>query len=1131
MQKQSYVVLGLDIGTTSVGWALVDIKRHVIIDMGVRIFPVGLNEDKYKKSHVEEPTNVARRTARGARRRGMRFKLRRKQLKKLFAEKGILPAEAKSIEAYLWRAKGLDEALTPEQFFTVLLHLNRRRGFKSNRKEELAGEDKDTGVVKSAIKELKAKIEETGKRTLGEYFYSLIEANKDGVNPQAPIEQIRCRYTARDLYREEAELLWEAQARFHPNIYTEEFRKKVLDETIFYQRPLKSQKESVLKCRFEPKRPVLNISHPLYQEFRMWQKIHDMRVTISTENRHLSPLTDEEKQKLFEALNTPKSLDARGDFSLAKMEKLLFNGKNAKFSAEKNFKFKGNLTHYRFCKQLGEKFWNSLGEEKQLKVWQTARFAQDNEWLFNYAKREFGFTEEQAEAYLKVKLEDDYGSISQKALRKILPFMRIEGGGMDYTEACKAAGYDHSGQLEQFKYREFDGTMEDLETRFKELILKPNALNNPLVQRSLTETFKVVKAIYREYVPLHGIPQEIRIETIRELKMPKEKREKLRSKMRAKEERRKENAEFLSRKLGKHIEPWHSEVTKYELWLELGVSERENFTKEMIKTFQDFNKSISKKDLEKYRLWKESNRISPFSGKVIPLSDLLSPKYEIEHIIPYSRSFDNSFRNKTLCESDLNKAKGNRTPYEFFQKRSEKEWYLFLERIKDMPIGKQKRMMRRDVDDGLPESHLRNTAYAAKEAAKRLAILAPKVETSEGQLTALLRRHWGLNRFLHDDEKALKSKVEKIAGKEKADKTDVKNRGDHRHHSIDALVVACTTRSIIQKVNTESAGYANKGNKENLLRNMDIHPPEGWGKENFRDQLQFHLDRMVISYRNEKRLLSTRTSRIKTKDGLKRTKPTIAVRGALHEETNYGQIELPRAVGKLSAEEKAYVYRRPLAAITDKQVGLIIDPVVRQKVQDYVNKYGNGKVAAAFKNLEEIPLWMNEEKGIPIKTVRVLNPASDLICLKPKENEKLFVASGSNFRMAIYEDPLTRERDYEIVTFFEAVQRKLKGQPVLPQAKGNKTILLEFTHGDYFVRYENSPEEIDWDNMEDIAKNRLYRVGKFTQGSVVIAHQKLSKVELDKDPEPLKVKRAYSTLKAIKVEITLLGKIIPPKGL
>lgn len=266
----------------------------------------------------------------------------------------------------------------------------------------------------------------------------------------------------------------------------------------------------------------------------------------------------------------------------------------------------------------------------------------------------------------------------------------------------------------------------------------------------------------------------------------------------------------------------------------------------------------------------------------------------------------------------------------------------------------------------------------------------------------------------------------------------------------------------------------------------------------------------------------------------------------------YGRITLAHDVGKFKKGEEVYVYRKKgLTALKDSDIENIIDPEIRMCIKDYAFTFGAGSLAKAFKNLEENPIWLNKEKNVQIKKCpRLLKNSNSLIHIPPNErrdNEKLFVNPGSNFRMAIYEDPLTRERDYEIVSFFEAVQRKLKGQPLLPLAKGNKTQLVEFTHGDYFITYEKSPDEIDFaslgqvqalndegtvsNELIDIAKNRLYTVRAFTNGRVYLAQQRLAQVDINRDPEPLKIWPLFKNFKAVKVEVTLLGKIISPEGL
>ncbi len=515
--------LGLNIGTTSIGWCLMEDKNR-IVRSGVRIFPVGVQEDKYAKSSVEESKNAARRTARGIRRGYDRYKLRRKQLRRVLLEMNMLPdrLELPSARAlYELRVRGLDESLELKEIGRVLLHLNQRRGFLSNRKTALKDGEKERSEIKLQMNELRQRVADSGLRTLGEFYLSLYQANEaieNWHNPDQPVERIRKRFVHRSMYEEEFEAIWKTQSKFYPEILTEERRREIKERCIYYQRPLKSQKGRVGKCRFEPKKRVAPRSSLLFQEFRIWETLSRIRVTDN--KRHLGPLSLEEKEILAEVLGETDEL------SQAKIKTLIRLPKAAYMNDID--KIKGNTTVAKIMKVVGQNAWRLIPLEKREHIWHVLYFAPDESWLREWCKKNLSLSEEQAEAFSEISLEPDYSRISHKAINKMLPFLKK---GMDYSEASKAVGYHHSFDEEtQGK----DRVLED------KIIRKPNdeidQLRSPIVMRALGETVSLVNAIIQE----EGRPDQIRIEFARSMRMPKDVRENMRRNNLDKERQREE---------------------------------------------------------------------------------------------------------------------------------------------------------------------------------------------------------------------------------------------------------------------------------------------------------------------------------------------------------------------------------------------------------------------------------------------------------------------------------------------------------------------------------------------------------------------------------------------------------------
>jgi CRISPR-associated endonuclease Csn1 len=1116
-------ILGLDIGTNSIGWAVVNIEKQEI-HTNVHIFPQGVTEK------TGEPRNIQRRSARSARRNNSRYKQRRAKLQDILTKTNMKPLEVPKETncIYKLRANALDRKLNLQELGSVFLHLNQRRGFQSNRKEQGSADkekEKELGKVKEGIKELEELLKSQNSRTIGELYWKLLQERNHNFSAEQAIRNrfpTEKRYTSRELLRDEFEKIWEFQKQFYPQVLNEELKKEIGKETIFYQRKLKTQKGKTEKCPFEPQSSCIPKASIEFQEFRIWQKLATIKVTIPSQDRVSSLLTLEEKQKLAYELDRLTNKEMRLTF---KQIKALFKkewGTEVNLNYKDEDDIKGNTTAIKLRRVLGEKYdeiyqeYNYIFEYEEkrktlfYKIWHTLLFSDNNTWLKKYAIEKLKFSEIQAEKYIGINLEDGSGSLSYKAIRPILAYLKI---GEDYTNACKLAGYDHA--LLPDKDRKLLVKMPKLEN---------NELRNPTVQRALTETIKLVNKLMKEYQI-----DSICVETARELKKTKKQQDEIEKELKAKTDRRRDLADFLSKNsvmlFGKYREfdlnskPDMEDVRKYELWLELAVTDQELNDIGIKKGFADFARKIGTADMEKYQLWKEAQRISIYTGKIIQFNRLFTKDYEIEHILPYSRSFDDSFRNKSICEAWFNAEKGNETPFEYFQKKSKEEWAAFKHRIKVLPKAKQERLLWEKEIEGFRNSQLTDTAYIAREVTRRLQAVCKDVQTTQGTVTGMLRRYWGLNALLN------------IEGENE------KDRGDHRHHALDAIVIACTNRAKVQLIN-----WANAKDIDWRKERKKIDFP--W--RSFRYDIQQKLHGILVSHRQDNGILVKRKAIIKTKDGKKKTGIQIGIKGELHEATYYGKHILPKGapIPKDKKTKTAYFVRKKLSSLNENQVEQIVDRVVRETVQKAIAEKGLKQALAE-------PIYMpdTKKKGwqMPIKKVRIAVNKDDegMIPLYKKEGEEdynrnLYVPSGSNYIMGIYQDQTTGEKEVYIASFYEAIQRKIKKLPVLEPTRGNKKLILTAREGDMFVIYENHPDEIEkhinWDKIDAEARRflfeRLYRVRKMdkSSGRLYLAQHHLAKVNLDKDPEPFKIYPLGKKFNGIPVKVDILGNITRKKS-
>ncbi len=898
-------ILGIDLGTTSIGWALVE-KEQKLIDGGVIIFPRGNNLDG--KSGKEASFSQQRTTYRGARRRLFRRKLRRDRLLSLFLKWwNITPeqifSDSKPEELYRMRAQALDSNadVSLAQLCRVFLYFSKKRGFKSNRKSA-AKEGEDLGVVKEGIEELNILIHESGFKTLGQYFYNLICSHQKGENLE---KRILCRWTSRQMYLDEFNAIAAAQLKVQPEITEDQLN--TIRKEIFFQRPLKSAKHLVSNCSYEPRKKVMPRSHPIFQEFRLWQMLHNL-TWVNRDTGEYDTLNYEQKEaaaNLFHTKLKPTETQLKKVIGLS--NRVQFN----------DITLKSCSTLIQVRDSLGEERYANFTYQKLLDIYHSLLYSMDDNYdkYLKYMNDKFGIPNDIAKKLWEIPLEPDYSSISHKAAQKMLPHLK---DGIPYEQAAVEAGYHHSVR----------NTFQNLDFIPQ---LKTNEMRNPVVQKAVSQTINLVNKI----IEVYGKPDEVVVELARELKKPKEAREKERLRNRNTEKRREEYATVLSRHRGNSVSTWDSLITKYELWLELGCEEED------LRGFDGFADRIKTSDMQKYQLWLEAGRVSPYTGRVISLTQLFSSEIEIEHIVPYSRSLDNSMLNKTLCERAFNHDKTNKTPLEYFEARPKHEHDNFVSRLAYIQNKiKREQFLKYGTEADYLNSQLSDTATIARRVVEKLGTALPKVRTSKGRLTSLLRNQWGLNNLLYDNAQLDHDTI-----------TTIKNRGDHRHHFIDACVLTCVTQGIVQQVSKAELGNYGK------LGGIEIDMPF----PGFRSQVYDKVNSILVVHRMRKRLTNLSTNKYhQSASENQRPQTRQAIRGSLHEDTLYGKIQL-------SNGEEKYVTRKDIKALNEKQLNDIVDEGIKNHLRELIADTEGG-----WSTIIKHPIYFNSR---PLRRVRWL--ASD----------------------------------------------------------------------------------------------------------------------------------------------------------
>jgi CRISPR-associated endonuclease Csn1 len=1085
-------ILGLDLGTNSIGWAIVEDNKNKILGMGSRIFPMGV--DNLGDGDREMSKNASRTGARGVRRQFFRRRLRKKILLKALSENKMCPIDAKDFEdwkkskqfpnkklatwfainPYELRQKALNEKLTLEEIGRIFYHLIQRRGFLSNSRK---GGNDDGAIFKGKPKEGKIGIHDTfisiQDKTLGSYLYEIYP--KENEPFEGGLERIRNRYTTRKMYVDEFELIWNKQTIFHKELNDD--LKQLFggrkqdgykeDGILFHQRPLRSQKHLVGNCTFETNKTKCPISAIPFELFRIYQ-------WVNTVEYNGKKICKEEKSKLISSLLVSDKIEFK------KLRKAI--GKESaefKFNYKDDDKIVGTHTISNLSNKIffGDK-WFEFTEKEQEDIWHILYFFDSKSNLKVYALNNWGFTEAQAESISKFNVKDGYASLSRKAIGNILPFLKQ---GFTYDVAVVLGGIKNAfgskwelleiekknfltDNIEDIAHSKISGgfikTIKDLlrnEFGLNDLQLKKlyhhstsintkilfnklpinkqadkeiQAIRNPIVITALFELRKLVNELIDE----HGKFDEIKVEMARDLKISKIQRNKIRRDQ-------------------KRLESENDRV-KFEV---------EKYTR------------ITHDNILKFKLWEECKHTCPYTGVQIPLNKLFTGEIQIEHIHPWSRSLNDSYNNKTLCWADENRSKGDKTPFEFYG-NDESNWAAIKERAlklfsdtKEYPNAYQKfkRFVQQKFDDDFTSRQLNDTRYISKEAKNYMSQICKKVTVSPGQMTSNLRHKWGLNSILNDN--------------------NVKTREDHRHHAIDALVMACGKTRYLQELS--------KWNRYNKNYELDDFPMP-W--ENFRYDTEIAVEKILISHKRTNNIITVRTHETE-KNGKKFKNIGVAARGQLHKETVFGMRTAPFS-------EQAYHVRKPIDSLTtEKQLEKVVDLTIRGIIFKKIEELGGfikGKIPentffVADENGLKLPqIFLPNKNGNPVPILKIRLKENISGAEKLKDNINQWVNPRNNHHVLIYKDDSGKLKE-DVVTFWTVVERKRRGFPVYQLPPDGKEFVTTLHINDMFL-LGLSEDEINWENPNyELLTEHLYRVQKLTSGDYFFRKHKSSTITDD----------------------------------
>ena len=1085
-------ILGLDLGVGSIGWSLIETDTNdnpvAILGMGSRIVPLS-TDDANEFSSGNAISKNQKRTQKRTQRKGYdRYQLRRAILTEKLRELGMLPDERliKLPVLDLWQLRA--NAATPgkqlelKEIGRVLYHINQKRGYRHSRSDD--GDEKSQREYVQQVNQRYRDIRDEGV-TIGQHFANKLAENEVTTSKgKFYTYRIKEQVFPREAYIEEFDRIMDCQRSFYPDILTDTTISEIRNEIIFYQRPLKSCKHLVSVCEFAMREyktsdgksilsgpKVAPRSSPLFQVCKIWESINNL--SLKNRSGQVYRFSDEERKKMFDFMDNHDKMTVTDLYKILNISK-----KDGWWGGKAIGKgLQGNTTKAALAKALGGQsellrfqldtidskridtetgeilkvISSSFEKEPLYRLWHIVYSMHEKSEVAAALERQFGITDpETVDRLFSIDfIKAGYGNKSARFIREILPYLQA---GLHYSDACNYVGINHSNSLTTE-----ENAARVLLDRLPQL--KKNELRQPVIEKILNQMVAVVNALLSRFGPI----DEIRVELARELKQSRDER----------------NDAFLNN------------------------NKRERENKVIEDRIREYGITPSRSRIQKYRLWEESNHLCFYCGQPVGAAEFLSGSGgEIEHVIPRSLLFDDSYANKVCSCRKCNAEKGNSTAYDYMKTKPEGDFEDYLERIQKLFSEKRISKAKRDklltpateIPQDFIDRQLRQSQYISKKAVDILKQVCRNVWTTSGSITDFLRHNWGYDQILHDlnlpryksggmteivhyEHNGQEHDEERIIGWTK--------RLDHRHHAIDALTIACTRQSYIQRLNTLNASrdvmYAeverqsdNWQEKHSLL--------EEWTRQRPHIPVSVVRDRVdgiLVSFKPGKKVATPgkrytyNGKKELAQDGL------LIPRGALCEESVYGQIstikehvpvkrlfedpslifkpyirhlveqrieeyhgdwkKARQSIGKkpiwLDKEEtvaleyatcwkKDYVIRYPITSLKEKDVNSIVDQHIRNIVRKRIDEVGEKD---AFKT----PLFSDAAQKIPINGIRLFTGLEAVEPVKYADGIPIgYSKPGNNHHIAIYRDK-DGNRFEHVVSFWHAVERKRYGLPVI----------------------------------------------------------------------------------------------------
>lgn len=1091
-------------------------------------------------------------------------------------------------------------------------------------------------------------------KTVGTYIYDNLL-----LNPKQKIKGKLVRTIERKFYKQELEQILKTQKEFHSELQNEnllqdcvrelyrnneqhqqmleakDFVHLFLNDVIFYQRPLRSQKSSISNCTLESRQSknengdvvihplkVISKSNPYYQEFRLLQWLQNLAVYTKDEDKNVTNEflnSTKDWENLLTWLQSKKEIKQEQlvDFLLKKKLEVKSVPKAEKEKYRWNYvqdkDYPGNETRYLIQSRL-DKIESApkdfLTFENEMALWHIIYSVNDKieyeKALKSFANKK-GLDEETfVEAFKKFPpFKSDYGSFSEKAIKKLLPLMRfgtqwnwdnINQNSKERIEKILTGEYDENIKdrvrekarhlntetdfqalplwLAQYvvygRHSEADiagkwNSVDDLKQFLDDF--KQHSLRNPIVEQVITETLRVVKDIWQQFGKgVKDFFSEIHIELGRKMKNTADERKRITTMVTDNENTNLRIKALLAEMaLDQNVDnvrpfsPMQQEILK--IYEEGVLNAEENIDEDILKISKTAQPSAI--DLKRYKLWLEQKYRSPYTGQMIPLNKLFTPEYEIEHIIPQSRYFDDSMSNKVICEAAVNKLKDNQIGLAFIKNHHGEvvdcgmgkqvkilevsDYEDFVKQNYNKNRGKRNKLLLEDIPEKMIERQLNDTRYISKYITQVLSnivrddkagskddgVNSKNIIPGNGKITTRLKQDWGLNDVWNDlvlprfeRMNTLTNSTDFTTWNEshqkflptvpiELSKGFSKKRIDHRHHAMDALVIACATKDHVNLLNNESSksdtkrydlnrklrkyekvAYDDPKTGERIEREVPKDFIKPWST--FTEDTRASLENIVISFKQNLRVINKATNYYESyndengnlrigrdgkpkKDLISQKGTNWAVRKALHKETVSGQVHLDRV--KVAKGKILTATRKSLdASFDEKSICSITDTGIQKILLNYLKTKDNkSEVAFSPEGVEElnktISLYNDGKLHQPILKVRVFEQGSKFALGETGNKTTKFVeaAKGTNLFFGIYVDKVGK-RSYETIPLNIVIERQKQGLQAVPETDEKGQQLL-FTLSPNDLVYV--PEEGVF-NEDNIKVDRIYKVVSFS---------------------------------------------------